>query len=80
MKKEIRKTMLELRNKIEQEIKIRKDEKIALKFIEFMKQRHIKTVLLYASFGSEVDTWKIFEQCKKNLNKNSFSKGKGKKL
>lgn len=80
MKKEIRKKMLEMRNKIEQEIKIRKDEKIALKFIEFMKQRHIKTVLLYASFGSEVDTWRIFEQCKKLSIKTAFPKVKEKTL
>ncbi|WP_353684242.1 5-formyltetrahydrofolate cyclo-ligase [Thermodesulfovibrio sp. 3907-1M] len=80
MKKEVRKKMLELRNKIPQDLKTRKDEKIALKFIEFLKERHIKSVLLYASFGSEVDTWRIFEYCKKLSIKTAFPKVKEKIL
>ncbi|GAB5046738.1 5-formyltetrahydrofolate cyclo-ligase [Thermodesulfovibrio sp. TK110] len=80
MKKEIRKKMLELRNKIEPELKTRKDEKIALKFINFLREKHVKSVLLYASFGSEVDTWRIFDYCRKLSIKTAFPKVKGKNL
>ncbi|MGC9045874.1 MAG: 5-formyltetrahydrofolate cyclo-ligase [Thermodesulfovibrio sp.] len=80
MKKEIRKKMLELRSKIPQDLKIRKDEKIALNFINFLKEMHVKSVLLYASFGSEVDTWRIFEYCKKLSIKTAFPKVKEKFL
>jgi len=80
MKKEIRKKMLEIRNRIEPEIKIQKDEKIALKFMEFLKKRSVKSVLLYASFRGEVDTWRIFEYCKRLSIKIAFPKVKEKNL
>lgn len=73
-KKEIRKKMLAVRRSIASLIKEQKDEKIALKFMEFLKQNSVKSLLLYASKGSEVDTWRIFEYCKKVSIKTAFPK------
>lgn len=74
IKKEIRKKMLKVRKNIELSLKKLKDEKIALSFIEFLKTKKINSVLLYASFGSEVDTWKIFKYCQENSIKTAFPK------
>lgn len=74
MKKEMRKKMLKLRNEIEPFIKNQKDQKIMLNFVNFLKSRKIRTVLLYASYGSEVDTWKIFYFCQENSIKTAFPK------
>lgn len=74
IKKEIRRKMLKVRKNIEFSLKKQKDEKIALSFIEFLKTKSISSVLLYASFGSEVDTWKIFKYCQENSIKTAFPK------
>jgi len=74
MKGELRKKMIEIRNNIEINKKKQKDEKIAMKFLEFLEKNSFKSVLLYASFGSEVDTWRIFERCKKLSIKTAFPK------
>lgn len=74
MKKELRKRMIEIRNNIEITKKTQKDEKIASKFLDFLENNSFKSVLLYASFGSEVDTWRIFELCKKLSIKTAFPK------
>ncbi|MDI1472324.1 MAG: 5-formyltetrahydrofolate cyclo-ligase [Thermodesulfovibrio sp.] len=74
MKRVLRKRMIEIRNNIEITKKKQKDEKIASKFLDFLENNSFKSVLLYASFGSEVDTWKIFELCKKLSIKTAFPK------
>ncbi len=74
MKKEIRKRMINLRNEIEPFLKNQKDQKIMLNFTEFLNLKKIKSVLLYASYGSEVDTWKIFYFCQENSIKTAFPK------
>ncbi|MCX8034058.1 MAG: 5-formyltetrahydrofolate cyclo-ligase [Thermodesulfovibrio sp.] len=73
-KKEIRKKILDMRNNIEKEIKKQKDEKITMSFTDLLLKNSIKSVLLYASFGSEVDTWKIFQFCLENSIKTAFPK------
>ena len=69
--------MLKIRESLNEEIRKKKDDKIAEAFIEFLKKKPVKSVLLYASFGSEVDTWKIFEICLENSIKTAFPKVKG---
>jgi len=59
-KQEIRSRMLEIRKNIDEQIKKQKNLKIASSFIQFLETNSIKSILLYASFGSEVDTWMIF--------------------
>ncbi|MCX7988495.1 MAG: 5-formyltetrahydrofolate cyclo-ligase [Thermodesulfovibrio sp.] len=71
-KKYIRKRMLEIRNKIPKPLKIQKDEKITTTFENLLSKKGIKSVLLYASYGSEVDTWKIFHFCNKSSIKTAF--------
>lgn len=73
-KKEIRKKILEVRNNIGLEIKIRKDYKITKNVIDLLKKERHKKILLYASFGSEVDTWRIFNFCLENNIKIAFPK------
>lgn len=73
-KKEIRKKMLKLRNEMEQTIRDKKDEKITLKFAEFLMSKETKSVLLYASYGSEVNTEKIFYFCQQHAIKTAFPK------
>ncbi len=80
LKKQIRKKMLEIRNNIGFEIKKQKDERITNSFIELLKKRKAKSVLLYASFGSEVDTWRIFDYCIANSIKTAFPKVKDRDL
>ncbi|MCS7164137.1 MAG: 5-formyltetrahydrofolate cyclo-ligase [Thermodesulfovibrio sp.] len=79
-KGEIRKKMLEVRNNIQREIKNQKDERIARAFINLISENKIQSVLLYASFGSEVDTWRIFHFCSKNSIKTAFPKVSANKL
>ncbi len=74
MKKEIRKKMLKLRNEMEQIVRDQKDKKITLKFIKFLRSKEIKSVLLYASYRSEVDTKKIFYFCQQHSIKTAFPK------
>ncbi len=73
-KKDMRNKMIEIRKKIEMPVKKQKDEKIAQSFTEFLKIKNIKSIILYASFGSEVDTWKIFKYCQENSIKTAFPK------
>ncbi len=80
LKKQIRKKMLEIRNNIVSELKKHKDKKIASSFIELLMRRKTKSVLLYASFGSEVDTWTIFDYCIDSSIKTAFPKVKGRDL
>lgn len=73
-KKEIRKKMLKLRNEMEQIVRDKKDEKITFKFTEFLMSKEIKSVLLYASYRSEVNTEKIFYFCQQHAIKTAFPK------
>ncbi len=73
-KSEIRKIILKLRNEINPQIRKIKDEQITFRFMEFVEQRKIRSILLYASYGSEVDCWRIFHQCKEKSIRTSFPK------
>ncbi|WP_338065305.1 5-formyltetrahydrofolate cyclo-ligase [Thermodesulfovibrio yellowstonii] len=79
-KKNIREKMLQIRNNIKKEVKNQKDEKITETFIGLLLKNNIKSVLLYASFGSEVDTWRIFQFCLENSIKTAFPKVMGTQL
>lgn len=72
--------MLKLRDTIAEDMRVQKDKKIKQKFIDFMERSNAKTVLLYASFGSEVDTWRIFHFCRENSIKTAFPKVIGNEL
>ncbi|MCS7215322.1 MAG: 5-formyltetrahydrofolate cyclo-ligase [Thermodesulfovibrio sp.] len=76
-KKDIRKKMLDIRNKINENLRKQKNEKISETFIDFVLKNKFKSVLLYASFGSEVDTWQIFHLCLENSIKTAFPKVSG---
>ncbi|WP_028844495.1 5-formyltetrahydrofolate cyclo-ligase [Thermodesulfovibrio thiophilus] len=73
-KQEIRSRMLERRKNIDEQIKKQKNLKIASSFIHFLETNSIKSILLYASFGSEVDTWMIFQYCINKSIKTAFPK------
>lgn len=79
-KQEIRKIMIELRKSLQNDIKKRKSERITRTFIDLILKKKIKTVLLYAPFGSEVDTWRIFDFCQENSIKTAFPKVNGNDL
>lgn len=79
-KKYIRNRMIECRDKIEEKLRIEKNKKITKKFTDLLTRKQIRKVLLYASFGSEVDTWEIFKFCHKNNIKTAFPKVVGKSL
>lgn len=69
--------MLSLRNSLEKAEREEKSKKITEKVIELLLSRGIKSVLLYASYGSEVETWKIFEFCRRNSIRTAFPKVSG---
>ncbi len=73
-KSEIRKKILKLRNEINPQIRKIKDEQITFRFMEYVELKKIKSILLYASYGSEVDCWRIFNQCKEKSIKTAFPK------
>lgn len=76
-KQEIRKIMIKLRKSLQKDTKKRKNERIARTFIDLILKKTFKTVLLYAPFGSEVDTWRIFYFCHENSIRTAFPKVKG---
>lgn len=79
-KRDIRRKMLEIRNSIAESVRKMKDRKIAVAVADFLMKKGYKGILLYASFGSEVDTWGIFEFCIKNNIKTAFPKVANDKL
>jgi len=74
LKKELRKKMMVIRDSIDENIRRKKDEKITSKLKELLIKKNINSILLYASYKSEVDTWRIFEFCKHNNIKTAFPK------
>ena len=74
LKKELRKKMMIIRDSIDENIRRKKDEKITSKIKELLLKKKIESILLYASYRTEVDTWRIFEFCKHNKIKTAFPK------
>ncbi len=74
LKKELRKKILRLRDSLNVSIRKRKDEKIKASVTEFIRKMNIKSLALYASFGSEVNTQEIFFFCKEKGIKTAFPK------
>lgn len=73
-KKEIRKQMLQIRENIPEPEKKIKNKKITQLFIRFLQEKKVSSVLLYASFGSEVETWQIFKYCVEHSIKTAYPK------
>lgn len=73
-KSEIRKIMLQVRNKLSTEIRKHKSTIIINHLTNLLLERGFRSILLYASFGSEVDTWGVFEFCLQNSIKTAYPK------
>ena len=54
-----RKEYLALRKSLSVEYKNKQNEKICARILEFLKDKEIDGVLSYASYKTEVDTWKV---------------------
>lgn len=74
LKSELRKKMIETRRKIPSSIRQRKETKIFEKVIALINTSSVNSVLLYASYNDEVDTWRIFDYCLENSIKTAFPK------
>lgn len=76
-KKDLRRQIIAVRNRMPNELREYKDKIIFKNFTELLIKEEVKTVLLYASLGSEVNTWNIFQFCIENSIKTAFPKVSG---
>ncbi|MEN2985405.1 MAG: 5-formyltetrahydrofolate cyclo-ligase [Thermodesulfovibrionaceae bacterium] len=74
LKLELRKKMLDIRKSIPFLLRKKKEIKIFEGVIELVKTYSAKSILLYASYNDEVDTWRIFDYCINNSIKTAFPK------
>lgn len=72
--------MLSLRNSLEKSKREEKSKIITEKVVELLLSREIRSLLLYASYGSEVETWEIFNFCQRNSIRTAFPKVSGNQI
>ncbi len=65
-KKELRQKYVAERNEMSEEARRAFDKKIHDRICASITYRHSKEILLYASMGSEIDTWELFDTAIKN--------------
>jgi len=70
-KSDLRDKYSKVRNEMPPEDREFLDEKILSRLIASITFRHTNNILLYASKGSEIDTWKIFS-CARRAGKNAY--------
>lgn len=79
-KRILRSSMLSVRDSLDRNQRAEKSRIITERVIRLLIETSAKSVLLYASFRSEVETWGIFEFCQNNSIKTAFPKVSGKEL
>ena len=62
----LRKRILKIRDLQDPEVKRNKDDDIKRNMLSLIKERYIKTVLIFVSFRSEPDTYSVIEDCLAN--------------
>lgn len=72
VKKELREKYMAQRRDMSTELKAGFDSKIADRVCASITYRHCTDILLYASMGSEIDTWKLFDMAIKAGKKVAF--------
>lgn len=72
VKKEMREKYMAIRASMPAEQKAAFDAKIADRVCASITYRHSNEILLYASMGSEIDTWKLFDMALKAGKKVAF--------
>ncbi len=74
VKKEMREKYLAFRDAIPEEVRVSNDTKIFDRLCASITYRHSREILLYASRGNEIDTWRLFDAAVKAGKKVYFPK------